>query len=153
MKAKFTATHIQHGKNYGDKKETINQYNAVLIYKGKIVNPITARWYMGRSSSASVIYSSVWIGGEYKAGKGISVAGTGSASGYGYCKQSAAFQFAIKDAGVKLYGSPYYIGRDEVEDFKKECHIDGAGMTAVENAMIAICKALGYRNQPTLIRG
>lgn len=57
---------------------------------------------MGRSRNASTVYASIWVhaNGHY-------LAGHGNAGGYGYHKESAAFQDAITSAGIQLVGSPY----------------------------------------------
>lgn len=87
--------------------------------------PIEARWYMGRSNSASTVYCSVWIrtrdGQRY-------ISGNGSAGGYGYDKFSAAFDDALRSAGVKL---------------EKSC--GGCGDGPMRKAMLAVAKACGYR--------
>lgn len=74
-----------------------------------------------------------------------SVQGYGSASGYGYDKESTAIDYAISSAGIKLTGTPY-LRHNEKPDFKKACHIGGVGSTAIEKAFKAICLAAGYNN-------
>lgn len=118
---------------------------------------VTVRWYMGRSSQASVVYCCVWI-----RGKNRYFSGKGSAGGYGYHKTSAAFQDALTSAGIRLVGSPYhgaektyketrrnengtYETYEVKQDFKRECHIDGCGDTAIDDALKAIGAALGYK--------
>lgn len=141
MKAKFTKTQVQNGRNYADKKETLDTYKVIAYYKGEFHEPITCRTYIGRSSSASVVYASIWVHGwKSPRGKGIDVAGHGDAGGYGYHKGSAAIQAAIDSAGIELYGSAY--GRPGEEN--KRARIDGVGDTAIESALLAIGRALGY---------
>jgi hypothetical protein len=88
---------------------------------------ISAKWYMGRSQAASIVYCSVWI--RTRAGRRLS--GRGSAGGAGYHKGSAAFAEALDSAGITL-------SRD----------IHGAGDSEVEDAMAAIAEAAGYGRCP-----
>ena len=116
---------------FRDNKELIHQYSLIThskkddkeYYQGLFRERITARYYMSRSASASVIYCIIWIHGHKNAGSG-----SGSAGGYGYHKMSASLQSAISDAGIKL-----------------SMHIDGVGSEAEKNALFAIGKALGYK--------
>ena len=89
---------------------------------------VQAHWYMGRSASASVVYCRVMIN---QRGGNLYHYGEGSAGGGGYCKHSAAFQEALEKAGVSL-----------------SIPVDGVGMSAVREAMIAIAKAAGYGRCP-----
>lgn len=146
MKAKITKPEVMNGKNYGGEKELVSSYNVIAIDKGQIKTPITVRCYMGRSSSASTVYASIWA-----SGKGKHVAGHGSAGGYGYHKESAAIQEAISSADIELYGSPY-LRQGEPEDLKKRCHINGVGDQAIESALFAIARALGYRGKLEIVR-
>ena len=95
-------------------------------------NVVTARWHMGRSRSASVVYCTIWV----RAKDGRWFSGTGNAGGWGYHKTSAAFGAAVRNAGIGLTVSP-----------------GGHGDRSVEVAMHAIAKAAGYHRTPmTLIR-
>lgn len=145
MKAKFTSPEVMNGRNYGGEKEMIDTYNAVILHKGELLQPVTVRWYMGRSSKASTVYCSIWV-----YGKGIHVAGHGSAGGYGYCKRSAALADALRSAGIELYGDQY--GRDNsTARLRKSASISGVGMDACRSAIEAICKALGYRGKCIIV--
>jgi hypothetical protein len=148
MKAKFADRKGQ-AKRY-DGKETIESLQLVATRKGEILTPVRAEWYMGRSSSASVVYCNVWINhGDFN------VSGTGSAVGGGYHKKSAAFAEALASAGVELYGSPYSeAGKTEAHGAgtytshykpSQRCHIGGCGDSAVNEAMKAVGQALGFR--------
>ena len=57
--------------------------------------------------------------------------GSGYAGGYGYCKESAAVQAAISQAGYKLT----YPGNKKVH-----CSIAGVGQTAIRAALLAIAR-------------
>lgn len=142
-------------------KET-TQTRTVTGYKnGELTELITARWYMGRSSQASVVYCCVWVHG-----KPFWMSGKGQAGGYGYHKYSAAFAAALSSAGIKLVGSPYHgtetyyeetqTTRNEdgtldykrvkvKQNFKRECHIGGCGDTSIDDALTAISAALGFK--------
>ena len=110
---------VSNADNYGYKKELIRTYNVVTDALKEI---ITVRCYMGRSSSASVVYASIWINSP-----GYHSSGKGKASGYGYHKESAAIAAAIESAGITLDQS-----------------IDGVGDAAIEEALKAIASALGF---------
>lgn len=142
--------HVSNGRNYGHDKETTR--TEVLVSwdaKGRkekreryaangwsgdvsdgLDSVVVARWYMGRARSASVVHCSVWI----TARDGRSFAGHGSAGGYGYHKESAAFDEAVRSAGVSL---------------KQSAH--GAGDYAITSAMHAIAVACGYGRCPRTI--
>jgi hypothetical protein len=109
--------------------EVVANLEAVTVSGGKICTPVTVRCWMGRSRSASRVYACVWIHG-----RGYSLSGKGMAGGYGYCKKSAAIGAAFGSAGVRLSES-----------------IQGVGMSAVREAMVATCRALGYRGQVEVV--
>lgn len=71
---------------------------------------------------AQTAYACIWLDSD-----NFRSAGSGSAGGGGYCKESAAADSAIRAAGVKLAVS-----------------VDAAGTRAVEDAVLAIATALGY---------
>ena len=113
-------------KNLGGNKETVDRYIAIAKLKtapdGNFLTVIDARFYMGRASSASVVYCSVWINCY-----GYTTSGHGQAGGYGYDKISAALGDALDSAGVVLNRS-----------------INGSGQT--REALEAITEALGYKD-------
>ena len=130
MFAKFESDHTQNAINHGGKKELVNQQKLVVYYKGELRTLLDVRFYMGRSSSASVVYCSLWLHDD-KNNRWMS--GTGSAGGYGYHKESAAMDSALTSAKIRLY-----------EKRDKYVHIDGRGESAIRDAMTAIAKASGY---------
>ena len=156
MKAILPKTDVSNARQ-PENKEQVEVKTLIAFKNGSFHEVVTVRWYMGRSSSASVVYCNVWIHGNNQW-----FSGKGSAGGYGYHKTSAAFQEALTSAGVKLVGSPYH-GTEKTftrserqedgtyktithkQDFKKECHIGGCGDTAIDDAMKAIAQALGYK--------
>jgi len=119
----------RNGRNHADKKETVRTLKLVAYSKGELHNPITIRWYMGRSNSASTVYCSIWCHNKH-----VDCAGNGSASGWGYHKESAALGYAIQNAGIKLDKS-----------------IDGVGDSAIREAVEAIAKMMGYRGKMIIV--
>jgi hypothetical protein len=162
MKA-IIKTQNQNGKNYAGDKEVVGTWNVVGKIKGELRDIVTARCYMGRSSSASVVYGSIWVHGD-----DIYCAGSGSAGGYGYHKPSAALAEAIDKAGIELYGSPYEPRRwdgnekrvltdqemaaQKRKSDKTRCHIGGVGDSAIEAALLAIAKAAGAKGKLLIVR-
>lgn len=153
MKAKFTTTDCMNARQ-PDNKETVDSWNVVVMYKNELIQPITARFYMGRSSSASVVYCCFWAHNYHhktKPAKSVSVSGKGTASGWGYHKMSAALASAISDAGIKLFGSPY-AGQDEGYPKNNPVHFGGCGSSSMEEALKAITKALGYHGKMVIVK-
>jgi len=128
MTTTFKNETISNAKNLANEKELVEEFNAVLIHDGEIKNPVTVRWYMGRSKSASKVYCSIWVSGA-----NISVAGHGTAGGGGYCKKSASFARACESAGIETIDA------------------DGRGTSVVREALTSICEALGYSGKVTVI--
>ena len=128
MSTTFKNETVSNAKNLANEKELVEEYNAVVIHEGEIKNPVTVRWYMGRSKSASKVYCSIWVHSSP-----ISVSGHGTASGGGYCKQSAAFASACESAGIETIET------------------SGCGMSVVRKALESICEALGYDGKVTII--
>lgn len=128
---KFTFDKLQSNAiNLGDKKETIATRVLIAFKDGKFYELITARWYMGRSSSAMQVDCSVWCHSalmEKSHAQWTDCSGKGKAGGGGYCKQSAAFEDAIRSAGIKC-----------------DQGIGGRGMSVVEDAMMALGKQQGF---------
>lgn len=141
MKATLPAEEKSNARNMGREKETVSTYKVVgKLPKGRLQVICEARMYMGRSSSASTVYCSLWVHGEkYTSGRG-------QAGGYGYHKESQALSDAIKSAGIKLHGTAY-AHTDETIDFHKEADIGGVGETAMNTALIAIARAAGARGE------
>jgi hypothetical protein len=148
LKAKFTKTDTGNANYSYDKKELVYSRAAAVAKGGEIHTPVSVKCYMGRSNSASVVYCNVWIHAEAKAGY-ISLSGSGSAGGGGYHKISAAVDEALRSAGVQLYGSPY--SNREKPNMKHTASISGVGDSAIEAALVAICRALGYRGKVKLV--
>lgn len=129
MKAKIT-NEQNNGRNYGGEKETTEIWNVVADVKGRLINTVTARCYMGRSRDAMTVYASVWVHGPNK-----HTAGHGRAGGGGYDKVSAAIGDAMRSAGIEL-----------------DTNIDGRGDSATEDALIAVARAAGARGRLLVVR-
>lgn len=147
MIAKFTKP-MQNAKQPQNKEMTARY---LVIDKESERHIVDCRVYMGRSSSASVVYASIWINfnlanmptvqriaGEWEHGY---TTGNGKAGGYGYHKASAAVQDAIASAGIELYGSAY---KPLIPDFTIRASISGVGDSAIQSALLAIAFAAGY---------
>lgn len=123
MKATIKTPESHNGINYADSKELIGAKSAVgLTTNGNPIELVTIRWYMGRSSTASIVYCTVWVRGG-----GVYVSGSGKAGGGGYCKRSASFYYALRNAGVSC---------DE--------EIAGVGNSQIESACKAIARLIGF---------
>ncbi len=112
---------VSNAINYKGEKELMKTFNVVTDTLKEI---ITVRCYMGRSSSASTVYASIWVNAP-----DIHTSGKGRASGYGYHKASAAIGDAISSAGITL-----------------DADISGVGDGAICEALKAIAHALGFSN-------
>ena len=128
MKAQI-GSRVHNAQNLKIDKEMVYTLNAVVVKDRKLVEPITVRWYMGRSASSSVVYCSIWVNGNR-----IETSGHGKAGGGGYDKKSEAFAQAVKSANIKLSES-----------------VGGRGDGAVRDACKAILKAMGYRSKPLIV--
>lgn len=130
---------VENGKNHGGNKELVNAYSFVVNTAKGMREVITVRVYMGRSSTASTVYASVWI-----RGKQTCMSGHGTAGGYGYHKESAAIGCALRNAGVELF---------EKDQGSAWCsfYIDGTGSYYYEGIFKAIARALGYSDKNTLL--
>lgn len=121
----LSITPAQNGHNYSGEKETIETLTLVVQKDDATLCEVASVCiYMGRSRTASKVYASIWVHCSERA---IHTSGTGSAGGYGYCKQSAATAEAMKSAGIKL-----------------EQEISGRGLGAVRNALAALAEYFAY---------
>jgi hypothetical protein len=114
------------------KKELVYAVSVIGRFKGGkgpdgMQEAVCARFYMGRASSASVVYCSVWVTN----GKDYWTSGKGDAGGGGYCKKSAALDDAIRSAGITLSRS-----------------VSGTG--EIREACEAIARAFGYQEVLTI---
>ena len=121
------AEHISNARNYWQEKELVNRLQVVAKVGDEYETPIDARFWMGRSRSASVVYCSIWVHGRINDYKDWS--GRGTAGGGGYHKESAALDAAIRSAGIVM-----------------DSHFGGCGEGAMRHALTAIAVALGYED-------
>jgi hypothetical protein len=111
------------------KKECIASMELIAFHDDRFKILAKARWYMGKSSTASVIHCQLWVNSwcmpvEFN---DSSCSGHGHAGGGGYCKQSAAFADALRKAGIET-----------------DQDISGRGMSVVEEALTAIALNAGF---------
>jgi len=127
---------VSNGKNLSHEKEVVNTFSAIGYKKGGMKELITIRCYMGRSSSASKVYATIWVKSD-----GYYTSGHGSAGGCGYDKISAAIDDAIISANIELRGKVY----DSKSKSRRKTSINGIGTSAIREAMQAIARKLGYK--------
>lgn len=135
---KFTFEKLKSTGRNMDKKETITRWNLIAFQDGKFVDLITARWYMGRKNTSSLVYCTIWFNSPVfnkSHGDWTDASGSGYAGGGGYCKSSAAFYDAMCSAGIRC---------DE--------EISGRGMETVADALLALGKQAGFEHVK-LVRG
>ena len=148
MIAKYTAkTCLSNAKNYSQEKELVNRYLVIDKKTERVI--IDCHCYMGRSGNSSQVHASIWINSinplcEDADGFTTYTSGRGVAGGGGYHRESAAIDEAISSAGFTLFGSAS--GHDGKLDFKKLCHIDGVGDSAINSALLAIAYACGSKD-------
>lgn len=106
-----------------EKKERIASIRCIGRYTECTI--LGADFFMGRSASAESVYCSLWV----KTPAGYTY-GNARADGAGYCKKSASFAAACRDANIDI----------------ADMYVDAAGMERVRAAALAICKAAGYSN-------
>lgn len=145
MKAAFDGEHTSNAINYFGTKEKMCSYSVVGKMGGVLRVVAEARFYMGRSSSASVVYCSLWVHGEHYC------SGSGKAGGYGYHKESAALAEAIRSAGISLTGSNYATWGDAKPSYKNPARISGCGSESVRMALLAIAKAAGAKGEMLIV--
>jgi hypothetical protein len=157
LKAKITAA-LSNGYNYSGSKELVGAYSVMGKIDGQIKEVVSARAYMGKSKQASTVYASIWV----HTGT-VHTSGRGSAGGYGYHKESTAFQDAISSAGIELYGTvgavsswnydekraytPAELSKMKREITKKRMRIGGVGESAMRDAFEAIARAAGAKGK------
>lgn len=100
----------------------------VAYQNGEFHEPVTVRWFQSpRADGMSRLYCTIWTYGTHASGSAY-YSGHGYASGCGYHKPSAALAEACESAGIKL--SKY---------------ISGCGDSVMDEALLAIAHALGFR--------
>jgi hypothetical protein len=124
-----------------DNKELVSAYSLVVrLPSGEMREVVTARCYMGRSASASVVHAVLWV----RCADGHWTSGSGSAGGWGYHKESAAIADAIKSAGIEL---------KDMDNDRKDHWFDlgGTGTSYYPQVFESIARAAGYRGRTLLV--
>lgn len=116
---------VSNARNYSSEKELCRGMYVIGTRNGRLDEVITARFWRGRSTNASVVLCSVWVRCDP-----TWTSGRGSAGGGGYHKMSAALQEALNDAGITLDGD-----------------ISGYGDQAMEEALEAVARAAGIEGE------
>lgn len=125
-----------------DNKKLVSAFSLVVrLPSGDIREVVTARCYMGRSASASVVYAVLWV--RCKDGEWTS--GSGSAGGYGYHKESAAIASAISSAGIELKDL------DRTDRPDRWFDLGSTGTSYYPQVFEAIARASGYRGRTLLV--
>lgn len=135
LKIHFPLQSVSNARQPSGNKELVASYDVIAFdrnaapstpYNGFTI-PVQVKCWMSRSRNASVVYACVWVFGGNRKNGWVSWSGKGQAGGYGYDKQSAAIDIAIRNAGIDL---GYRFG--------------GAGYGSTKTALENIARALGY---------
>ena len=141
MKIKASIVKKAENAKRPDNKELVSAYSLVVrLPSGEMREAVTARCYMGRSASASVVHAVLWV----RCADGEWTSGSGSAGGYGYHKESAAIADAVRSAGIEL------------KDLENDCKdhwfaFGGTGESYYPQVFEAIARAAGYRGRTLLV--
>lgn len=138
MKLKAKIVKKQDNARRPDNKEMVSVFSLVVrMPDGSMREAITARCYMGRSTSASVVHAVLWV----CCADGDWTSGSGSAGGCGYHKESAALADAVRSAGIEL--------KDMDIDYRKDKWFDfgSTGESYYPQVFDAIARAAGYRGR------
>lgn len=142
MKIKAQIIKKQDNARRLDNKELVSAFSLVVrLPSGELREVVTARCYMGRSASASVVHAVMWV----RCADGHWTSGSGHAGGYGYHKESAAIASAISSAGVTLQDLDRTDRPDRWFDF------GGTGTSYYPQVFEAIARAAGYRGRTLLV--
>jgi len=128
MKAKLVSPK-ETGKFYHDKEMT-SYYSVVVSTAGGLKEAVRA--YVFASKSGGTVFATVFASNDKS---GVYVRGSGRTSGGGYHMASAAMSDAIRGAGFEL-----------------DRNIDSAGDAAMETALVAMAKGIGYRGKALLVK-
>lgn len=108
-------------------------FHLVVVYKQKLLNPVTIRCYVSGVETHAVLRA--------ESNKTPYMSGSGSVKGFGYHRVSSAVDKAITSAGIKLVH----------ENTGEQQHINERGSIAVREAMKAITRTMGYRGETIII--
>ena len=133
MQASITTPARQNGKNLDSSKERTHTLRAVAPTSPSDPTPriyVEARFWMGRSRTASTVYCSVWVHAP-----GMHASGYGTAGGGGYHKESAALALAMRSAGITLTESIGAAGERAMADALRAAAV-AAGAPAEHVAIV-----------------
>lgn len=131
LTCQLPADRYNNALNFDGKKEKIAAIKLIAFDAGTLTfrEIVDLRIYCGRSRNASVVHASVWVHfGCYNSGRA-------SASGYGYDKEGAAADGALRDAGFTFYRE------NGTQVFSL------GGIEDVRHALRAIGRAAGYADE------
>ena len=85
----------KHAQNIGSKRDRVQHgfYKEIAVIHDERTTPCRFRFY----NTGQTIHCIAWISGSDSYGSGY-----GKAGGYGYCKESAAMEDALINAGIKM---------------------------------------------------
>lgn len=132
MKAKVNAQHACKFTSSHRKEDNLMREVSALVpssyNKTEMEAVVTLRTYYTKSRGSNT--ACIWLRTKAKdGGHSTHLSGSGSAGGGGYHRPSAAAQYAIANAGIEL-SDP----------------IDGRGDELINEAVLAIAKAAGWKN-------
>lgn len=129
--------------HFAEEKETtipainnkINETTIYLIgYDGVCQNNLAMiRVYVPKYKYGQTVQSILWV---WHPQENFSRMGYGKASGYGYCKTSAAISASFEQAGIELS-----------ED------IEGRGISLVREALYSVGEAMGFKSNQLVVIG
>lgn len=116
--ATFSASEVyavsESARKARDKQALVHQYSAIGLVENELREIVTLRLYMSASASANRVTAILFVN-AYP----ISIAASGSASGYGKHKGSAAVADAIANAGIPLSENVSGVGNDAIREALK----------------------------------
>lgn len=112
----------------------VSSMRLVAFDGSRIVDVATLRFHAAaRGNGMGPVVCNLWIHGASGKRGAVHTRGTGSVSGCGYCKRSAAADAAFTHAGIAF-----------TTDDGKPAYMHGAGMSVVREALEAIARHFGY---------
>lgn len=122
MQATFVKpTNGINAKSHRKENKFQEEFCAVVFDDGKFSTPVKLRIYGTQAQN----YACLWVNDNKS---GIHCNGSGKAGGWGYHRPSQAAEYAMQTAGIEL-----------------DKPIGGRGDSVTEEAVSAICRALGYK--------
>lgn len=127
-----------------------SSWSLVVKHGGALIEAVTVRtYYNAKGSGLQPVRACVWV--RPAPGAGIDYrSGSGSASGCGYHKESAAIASALRSAGVALLGRPRGHRAEPMreQDRARPFDFGGTGSSYYPEIFEAVARAVGYRVAP-----